>query len=312
MKNGEDMKIDRLLRITVFLLNREKVSAHALADKFEVSQRTIQRDIEALNLAGVPIVSTYGAEGGYQILDSFKMERQTARDSDYLFILTALKGLATAYNNPKIDAVLEKIISVSNSNTLQSNIFLDFGVLREGKNTKDCISLLESAISEKKAVSFDYSSAEDVMGNHEVEPIALTYKWYSWYLFAFSNVKKDYRLYKLIRMSNLTTTDKPFLQIHESADSLLKQHEVMDNREYIDIKLQCKAEVKAKAVEYFNGSIEKTCDNGDIILNLHLPENEHFWFGSLLAFGNKIIVLEPDSLKQRLYDKAKEILNTYQ
>ncbi len=82
------MKIDRLLSITIFLLNRERVSAHILADKFEVSKRTIQRDIETLNMSGIPIVSTYGADGGYEILDSFKIERQVASDSDYSFILT--------------------------------------------------------------------------------------------------------------------------------------------------------------------------------------------------------------------------------
>ncbi|MDR0270515.1 HTH domain-containing protein [Paenibacillus sp.] len=76
------MKIDRLLGITIFLLNRGKVSARILADKFEVSHRTIQRDIDVLNRAGIPIVSTYGSDGGYEILDSFKMERQVAGGSD--------------------------------------------------------------------------------------------------------------------------------------------------------------------------------------------------------------------------------------
>lgn len=139
------MKIDRLLGITIYLLNREKVSARMLAGKFEVSQRTIQRDIEVLNLAGIPIISTFGADGGYEILDSFKMERQVACDSDYSFIFTALKGLSTAYDNPKINAVLEKILSVTGKNTLQSNIFLDFGVLREGEKTNERIGFLENA-----------------------------------------------------------------------------------------------------------------------------------------------------------------------
>lgn len=306
------MKIDRLLGITIYLLNRQKVSARALADRFEVSRRTIQRDIEVLNLAGIPVVSTYGVEGGYEISDSFKMERQAACDSDYTFILTALKGLSTAYDNPKIDATLEKIISVSGKHTHLSTIFLDFGVLREGENTGERLSLLENTIFNRRAVSFDYTNAEGVTGNHEVEPIALTYKWYSWYLFAFSNVKKDYRLYKLVRMSDLTATDKPFLQKHEGADNLLKQYDTVDNRKYIDIRLQCKAEVKMQAVEYLNGSIEKEYDNGDFILNVSLPENEHLWFGTLLALGNKAVVLKPDRLKQRLCEKAEEVLNTYQ
>jgi predicted DNA-binding transcriptional regulator YafY len=282
-----------------------------LAEKFEVSQRTIQRDIEDLNKAGIPVLSTYGTDGGYEILDTFKMERQAACDSDYSFILTALKGLSTAYDNPKIEAVLEKIISVRGNSVNLSNIFLDFGVLHEDTNANGLLSLLDSAISAKKAVSFDYTNADATARNHEVEPIALTYKWYSWYLFAFSNYKKDYRLYKLVRMANAKVTSHLFLQNHKSADILLKEQDAKDSRKYIDIKLHCKAEIKMLAIEYLKGTVEKVFDNGDFILNLHLPENEHFWFGTILALGNKAEVLEPESLKKRICEKAKEILNIY-
>ncbi len=305
------MKIDRLLGITIFLLNRGKVNARILSEKFEVSQRTIQRDIEDLNLSGIPIVSTYGANGGYEILDTFKMERQAACDSDYTFILTALKGLLTAYDNPKVKAVFEKILSVRGNGGNSSNIFLDFGVLREGVDTSKLLNLLDSAISAKKAVSFDYTNADGITRNHEVEPIALTYKWYSWYLLAFSNYKKDYRLYKLVRMANIKVTNHPFLQDHQSADMLINEHAAEDDRKYIDIKLRCRAEIKMLAIEYLKGNVEKEFDDGDFILNLHLPENEHFWFGTILALGNKAEVLKPESLKQRLCEKAKEILDIY-
>jgi predicted DNA-binding transcriptional regulator YafY len=74
----------------IFLLNREKVSAGMLAEKFEVSQRTIQRDIEILNMAGIPVVSVYGKDGGYQIPDEYKMNNQITTDADYSFIITAV------------------------------------------------------------------------------------------------------------------------------------------------------------------------------------------------------------------------------
>jgi predicted DNA-binding transcriptional regulator YafY len=305
------MKIDRLLGITVFLLNHGRVSASILAERFEVSKRTIQRDIEDINRAGIPVLSSLGAEGGYEILDTFKMERQAACDSDYSFILTALRGLSSAYNHPKFEAVLEKILSVSGNSVKPSNIYLDFGVLHEINDTNELLSLLDSAISAKRAVSFDYVNAEGAARNHEVEPIALTYKWYSWYLFAFSNNSKDYRLYKLVRMARAKITNQPFLQKHESADILLKERDEKDSRKHIDIRLRCNAEIKMLATEYLKGEIEKEFENGDFILSLHLPENEHFWFGSLLAFGNKAEVLKPESLKKRLCSKAKEILDAY-
>lgn len=305
------MKIDRLLGITVFLLNHEKVSANILAERFEVSKRTIQRDIEDLNKAGIPVLSIYGTNGGYEILNTFKMERQTACDNDYSLILTALKGLSTAYDNPKIESVLEKIISVNGNNVSQQNIFLDFGVLHESANINGLLKLLDSAVSGKKMVSFNYTNSDGTTRNHEVEPIALTYKWYSWYLFAFSNYKKDYRLYKLVRMANTRVTNHAFLQKHDSADILLKKHDKKDNRKYINVRLHCKAEIKMQVIEYLNGEIVKEYENGDFVLNLHLPENEHFWFGTILALGRKAMVLEPEKLKKQLCEKAKEILDMY-
>lgn len=112
-------------------------------------------------------------------------------------------------------------------------------------------------------------------------------------------------------MNNLNATDKPFSKEHESVDILLARQETTDTREYIDVKLFCKAEVKMRAVEYLNGSTEKVYDNGDFILHLHLPESEHLWFGTILALGSKVIVLEPEALKERLRERAREILDTY-
>ena len=310
------MKIDRLLGIIIYLLNHERANANKLAERFEVSERTIQRDVEAISRAGIPILSIYGAKGGYEIVHTFKMEHQVAYDSDYSFIITALKGLSTAYHSPKIEAVIEKILSVSRKEADASNIFLDFGVLRENSlnekaDINKLLKQLESAINAKVAVSFDYTNADGTFRRHEVEPIALTYKWYAWYLFAFSNFKRDYRLYKLIRMTNVNVTDHPFLQSHENAEILLKKHDAEDDRKYIEIKLKCKAEVKMLAVEYLKGKIEKEFDSGDFILNLRLPENELLWFGTILALGNKAVVLEPERVKKLLCEKAKEILKTY-
>lgn len=91
------MKIDRLMGITIYLLNHGKTSAQILAKKFEVSPRTIMRDMETLEQAGIPIQAICGADGGYQILDTYIMDRQLVNTHDYSFIYTALKGLASTY-----------------------------------------------------------------------------------------------------------------------------------------------------------------------------------------------------------------------
>lgn len=305
------MRIDRLLGITIYLLNREKASSKKLSERFEVSRRTIQRDMEAIARAGIPVASTYGAGGGYSIIKSFRIEGHAAEDSDYTTIVTALKGLSTAFGNPRIDALLEKIISVAGRSAQRSEVVLDFGILRERESINEMLTLLEECISHKRGVAFDYTNADDVSGRVEAEPIVLTYKWYSWYLFAFCSAKMDYRLYKLCRIDNLSVTGRPFSQEHENAETLLSRHEESSRRKYIDIKLLCKAEVRTKALEYLNGNIEEEYENGEFLLTLHLPENEHMWFATLLALGNKAVVVEPAGLRLRLAQKAKEILEAY-
>ena len=123
------MRTDRLYAITLYLLNHGKTSASQLAKKFEVSVRTIQRDIDSLCEAGVPVVAETGAGGGYYLTDSFKMDAQTATDEDYSHILTALKGYATAMWSPGLDTAVEKIASLTKQK--DDSIILDFSVLRE-------------------------------------------------------------------------------------------------------------------------------------------------------------------------------------
>ncbi|MFA9378744.1 MAG: helix-turn-helix transcriptional regulator [Lachnotalea sp.] len=103
------MKIDRLLGITIYLLNHGRTSAYFLAEHFKVSTRTIMRDIDTLCLAGIPVGSTYGVDGGYEIMDTFKMQRPIAGAIDYNYVICALQGLASAYANKDIEATLEKL-----------------------------------------------------------------------------------------------------------------------------------------------------------------------------------------------------------
>ena len=124
------MKTDRLYALTLYLLNHGKSSASELAKHFEVSVRTIQRDIDALCQAGIPICALTGTNGGYEILSDFQMNNQLASKDEYAYIATAINGLKTVTNNPVADDIYEKITAISkNSNT---GMILDFSVLREG------------------------------------------------------------------------------------------------------------------------------------------------------------------------------------
>ena len=153
------MKIDRLLGLTIYLLNHGKTSAGKLARQFEVSVRTIVRDMDTLSLAGIPIVSAYGADGGYEIMDSFVMNGQTVSGAEYGYIVSALEGLASAYGDKKIEAALEKIQTFRKDR--ESTLALDLGAAHENRDTNEMLYLLNHAVQIRHQVAFRYTNSRD-------------------------------------------------------------------------------------------------------------------------------------------------------
>ncbi|MBL4933107.1 helix-turn-helix transcriptional regulator [Clostridium paridis] len=307
------MKIDRLLGIVIYLLNHNTVSAALLAKKFEVSTRTIQRDIESLCLGGIPIVSLHGVNGGYSIEDNFRLEKQIASSEDYQYITTALEGMNSAYRNNKLEDTLEKLLSISKRNVdIKPQIKLDLSTSREGNYVDEYVKIIDNAIKEEHIIEFEYTNSYGDKSLKLVEPLAIIFKWYSWYMFGYAREKKDYRLYKLVRMRNLKELKGFFSIKHEDINELLEKHEKQDNRNYMDVKILCKKEIRVSVEEYFpNGSIEEL-ENKDFILGFKIPSNEIGWKGILLGYGNKIKILEPQELRDEFITKAKEIIGVYE
>lgn len=303
------MKIDRLLGITIYLLNHKKTTAPVLAEHFEVSVRTILRDIDSLCMAGIPVISTYGAEGGYEIHNTFKMERQIAGDIDYSYIVTALKALSTAYDSKELNNTLEKIQNVSKETS--SHVVLDFGILQEKKNINLKLSILERAIKEQHLVSLTYTNSDNIEKNLRVEPVATMYKWYSWYLISYFPKYQNYGTLKLDRMDHIEITNQKN-SVKHNVDDAKEQTEIQESsRAYIHVKLLCKKEIKMKCLEYLKGEIEKEYENGDVLFSFHVPPNELFWYGVLISFGNKVKILEPEELRDRICMTCEEIIKEY-
>lgn len=302
------MKTERLYAITVYLLNHGRTSASELAEYFEVSLRTIQRDMDSLCLAGIPIISVSGAAGGYEISDGFSLDNEFATSEEYSYILTALQGYLSASENPRVKQTLEKITHVLKPK--DNGIILDFSVLREGE--QDALHLLETAVSKRHAVEFTYTNNDNETRTHCVEPIAVIYRWYAWYLLAYSSFKKDYRTYKLVRMNDLKITDKSFEQEHETAEIILKKIDKTDSRQYIDILIKCRQTAKSKVTEYLKGTITHEFSDGDVLMKATVVENEQFWIGTLLSLGDNVEVISPKKIRRRLLEAAEKIVALYE
>jgi predicted DNA-binding transcriptional regulator YafY len=303
------MKTNRLLSIILYLLNHNTVSAAKLAERFEVSRRTVLRDIEQIALAGIPIKSVPGAGGGYSIMEGFKLDGRLVRKEDQDSIITALKGFLSAYDNQRYIDVLENMSSLFPKQ--RQYIFLDFGALGENVETQRKLKSLEIAIRERKAARITYVNAYGDGSERIIEPVALNYRWYAWYLLAYCRTKQDYRVFKLARISGLEITDMPHIKEHGDPAVLLEQSFQETNRACTEVTLLCKAAVKVQIREYLGGTITKTMDNGDFLMRLTVLEDERMWYAKLLSFGNQIEVIEPEELKTRLADTAEKILLLY-
>lgn len=301
------MKVERLYAVTVYLLNHGKTSANELAKHFEVSQRTIQRDIDSLCMAGIPVIATAGAMGGYEISETYRLNHGFATSNDCSYILTALQGLVSATGDKKAMHLLEKIAHASE--TGGTGMILDFSVLQEGEQS--ALELLRTAVSERRTVEFTYTNNNKETRTHSVEPVAVLYRWYAWYLLAYSKVRQDYRTYKLVRMSNLHMTEVPFTKEHASADAILSMIDRTDSRRYTEILIRCREPVRARVIEYLKGNVAEEFPNGDALIKATVVENEQFWIGTLLSLGDQAQVIAPEHIRRQILDSAEKIVSLY-
>lgn len=300
------MKIGRLMGIVVYLLNNGRTSAQELAEEFEVSPRTIMRDLESLDQAGIPIQSFYGVEGGYQIMDSFVLEKQAATRHEYDWVVTALKGMASAYESKGLEQTLAKVKSLNH--TEGTAVSVDLGVAGEDDKIKEQLKLLEDAIGKKCMVRFSYTNSHDEVKEIQVEPVLLQYKWYNWYLIGYYEKYQDYCMFKLVRMDNLQATDTKNTKEHHISDIELKD----GHTNIVHIRLYGKAVIKVKCREYLNGRVTREFENGDFEFCFSAPEHETFWYGVVLSFGNQAKIIEPQEIKERIIKTCKEIQMEYE
>lgn len=302
------MKRDRLYGITLYLLNHKRCSANELAAYFEVSLRSIQRDIDCLSMAGVPIIAYQGVQGGYEIQESFRMEAQLANQHDYAIIVASLEGLTSAFPSSLIQETMEKLKVLQEK---EYTVKLDFSIANENPWVKDRLTVIEQALHHKRQIRFTYTNAagkqKEVLG----DPIVLLFKWYAWYLIAFDQQQETYRMYKVVRMENIQVCAH-IANSHERLPVILEQIEHQDSQVYLSIKMLCGKDVRVKVLEYFQGEVVETYTNGDFLFSMCMPEQEHFWYANVLGMGTSIRILEPITLQHKIYEDCKKLMKLYE
>jgi predicted DNA-binding transcriptional regulator YafY len=310
------MKLERLLAIIMLLLNRKQVNAKELAQYFEVSQRTIYRDIDTINQAGIPIVSYMGAEGGFGIIESYKINKNFLDDYEINSVIAALRNLNHSVNNRKISLTLEKLESIrpqkeldpKQGNTIPINI--DYNSWNSNNRDKDKLKALNNAIYEKRMICFDYINKRGEDTRRVVEPLSLLLKDFSWYLQGYCHSREDYRLFKVKRMRRVDVTDEVFTREVPPLEALDYSEEWDRNRTVLDIILKFRPEARIKVVDSFNEEQIQFFEDGTTEVRFVMAED--IWLYELiLGFGSLVEVIEPPCLRKLIKEKAQEISSIY-
>ena len=310
---GGPMRIDRMLGIVVLLLNRDKISAKCLSERFEVSVRTIYRDIEAINMAGIPIVSFSGNNGGYGIMENYRLDRQVLTIDDMTSIITALKGVGNSLGDNDLDNIAEKILSLVPHDKLDKlkkhseEVAIDITPWGFKQKSREYFKILQQAISDNKLVEFTYRNTKGETLQRTVEPMTLILKSYAWYLFAYCKVRSDYRLFRLSRMDELNVKNEKFERKNISYKDYYSSE---DSSNWLNIVLKFSPEVRIRVEEYFEESTVKFTSDGSMIVSVLYPEDE--WvFSTILSFGEHVEVLQPEHIREKVREKAKKICAVY-
>ena len=210
------MRLDRLLEIVILLLNRRQVTASELAARFEVSVRTIYRDVEAINLAGVPVISTRGQGGGFTVMDDFRIDRQVLSLDDMAAISSALRGVHGALEDPKSRRALEKITALvpealSGELTTRSQMLvISPSPYGQSDRIRETIQTLHQAVVGSRPVTFVYHDAKGQESLRRVEPHTLLLYGSTWYLYGWCLLRQDWRLFRLARIREVRESGTSF------------------------------------------------------------------------------------------------------
>ena len=301
------MKIDRLLETVVLLLKYESVTARQLAERFDVSVRTIQRDMESLSVAGIPISSSTGAAGGYAILPSYKLANQFVNREDFRLLIMALKGLKSSYDHERIEPILNRYLALGQDN---DRISVDYGVTQEGQDVQETLRALENAIHTNMEVEFAYQNVHGVETKRTVHPLQLKFKWYAWYLFAMDTDRNAIRTFKVARIRQVVANGKHFTPTRE-AYAMVAEEEAAYLRRCEWITLSCSEENLPLIKEYFADTVVEHKAGGDVLVRFHVPLDEPMWKALILGMGNRVRVEAPESYKDSLIRTAMDFLSNY-
>ena len=308
------MKIDRLVSIIMTLLDRERIGARELADTFEVSPRTIYRDIEAINLAGIPIHSVSGVGGGFEIMPEYKLDNKVFSTADLSAILMGLSSLSSVVRGGELANALEKVKSFipaekAKDIEIKSNqICIDLSSWTGNRTIQPYVKIIQAALQNHTLLSFAYTAHHGKKTIRTVEPYQLVLKGSRWYFQGYCRTRNDFRLFRVSRMSELQMKRETFIP-RDFQKPILDFEEIAEAMQ-TDIKIRIHQSVLDRVLEYCPYDRFVPDDDAYYIVNFPFIENDYH-YDILLGFGDKCECLEPLHIRAEMKRKIQNMAAIY-
>lgn len=297
------LQISRLFEMIYILIDKKKVTAKELADHFEVSVRTIFRDIEALCEAGIPIYTTKGKGGGIGLMDNFILNKSILSSDEQKEIIAALQGLKNTQTTD--NGALTKLSAFFGGETREW-IFIDFAGW--SPYAKDKFETIKKAILKRKVLSFAYHNSNMEKTIRKVEPIQLAFIGTTWYLKAYCLMRGQIRLFKLTRMKEVNILEESY----EDRIEFTEQNEIVKDivSDVTTIKLEIDEQMAYRVFDEFEEEQIERKEDGNFIITIGYPE-DNWLYGYLLSYGPYLKILEPESIRQKIQQQLKSTLKNY-
>lgn len=300
------MRVDRLIGILSILLQKEKVTAPELAEHFEVSRRTINRDIEELCKAGIPIVTLQGQGGGISIMDGYKMDRTLFTNQEMQDILAGLRSLDSVNGTNRYVQLMEKL-SVNSSDFMTGNqsVLIDLSSWYQNALASK-ITIIRDAIDSKRIVTFFYYSPRGE-SSRQIEAYYLIFKWSNWYVWGWCKMRQDFRLFKLNRMEELELGETVF------AGRKCPLPDLVDKQIFpgeIAVKALFQPEYRWKLVEEYGPYCYVEQEDGSLLFQTDFT-NRDYLLDWIFSFRDGVELIEPEDIREEIGRVIENMRNIY-
>lgn len=310
------MKLDRLLALAMLLANNRLVTAPELARRFEVSVRTIYRDIEALNQAGIPVIAYRGARGGIGLMEGYQMDRSLLTTGEIISVLATLEDVTAVTGDQVINNALDKLRGLLPEEQIAElrprgrDVCLDLAPWTGSRDERVVLRQLRLACVEAHPVQFAYTSRRGETIRRTVEPVLTVLRKDAWYLYAFCRLRQEYRVFKLSRIADVQVLDETFVRHAVDTAARPWDNPIEEPDEMIQLVVRFAPAVRARVMDEFDPRLIQEDERGYLVVSCLYPLCE-WLYGQILGFGPEAEILAPAEVRAEFGRRLTEMISFY-